>query len=92
MKNIEIVKRIQKNLSFNATQREISEILDQYRELLLSEIVEGRGAISGIGSFCIVKRQAHKGYDMHLFKIVTIPEHYAIKFRPAKALKEAVNV
>lgn len=92
MTQLEIVKKIQSGLSFSCTQAHISEVVNAYREHLMGEILEGRGAIPGVGSFCIIHRKAHKGYDMYKRKVVTIPAHYSVKFRPSKNIKESVNV
>lgn len=92
MTQLEIVKKIQSGLSFNCTQAHINEVINAYQDHLIGEILEGRGCIPGVGSFHIIHRKEHKGYNMHKGKVMTIPAHYAVKFRASRAIKESVNV
>lgn len=92
MRQLELVKKIQSQLSFTATQREILETITVYKDILLGEILEGRGSIQGVGSFTIVHHKAHKGYNMHKKKVMMVPEREVIKFRASRALKNSINV
>ena len=44
--------------------------------------------ITGFGSFKVVTRKARKGRNPRTGKELAIPAHKAVKFTPAKALKE----
>ena len=45
-------------------------------------------AVSGFGSFKVVKRNARKGRNPRTGKEIQIPARKAVKFTPGKALKE----
>ena len=47
-------------------------------------------AITGFGSFKVVKRNARKGRNPRTGKEIQIPASKAVKFKPGKALKESV--
>ena len=47
-------------------------------------------AISGFGSFKVVKRNARKGRNPRTGKELLIPASKAVKFTPGKALKESL--
>jgi DNA-binding protein HU-beta len=47
-------------------------------------------AVSGFGSFRVVKRKARKGRNPHTGKEIQIPASKAIKFTAGKALKESL--
>lgn len=46
---------------------------------------------SGLGSFIIQDRKARRGKDIRTGRDIQIPAKKAIRFRPAKALKERLN-
>ncbi len=65
-------------------------------EAILGKIVttlkkEGRFAYFGLGVFEVVKRKKRKGRNPRTNEPVTIKAHKAVKFKAAKALKDAVN-
>jgi len=47
-------------------------------------------SIAGFGSFKLVERKARKGRNPRTGEEITIPATKAVKFTPAKALKESV--
>lgn len=49
-------------------------------------------AIPSFGTFETVERQQRTGRNPKTGEAVTVPAHKAVKFKAAKALKEAVNV
>ena len=51
---------------------------------------ESRFTIAGLGVFEVVKRARRKGRNPRTGEPVTIKAHKAVRFRPAKALKDAV--
>jgi DNA-binding protein HU-beta len=50
-----------------------------------------RVTIPGFGAFEIAQRGPRKGRNIHTGETVEIPAGAAIKFRPGKGLKDAVN-
>jgi len=51
----------------------------------------GRFALAGLGTFTVVKRARRTGRNPRTGESVTIKAHKAIRFRPAKTLKDFVN-
>ncbi|MDR2140648.1 MAG: HU family DNA-binding protein [Deltaproteobacteria bacterium] len=52
---------------------------------------EGRLALYGLGVFETVKRPKRRGRNPRTGEPLTIKAHKAIKFKPAKQLKESLN-
>jgi DNA-binding protein HU-beta len=52
---------------------------------------EGRFVLGGLGSFTVVKRAKRAARNPRTGEPVTIKAHKAVKFKPAKALKDAVS-
>ena len=52
---------------------------------------EGRFALAGLGTFEVVKRAKRAARNPRTGEPVTIKAHKAVRFRPAKALKDVVN-
>ncbi len=47
--------------------------------------------LSGLGSFTVVRREARKGHNPKTMAPMEIPASNAVKFKSAKALKDAIN-
>jgi DNA-binding protein HU-beta len=65
-------------------------------ESIISSIVrtlkkDGRILIYGLGVFDVVKRPKRKGRNPRSGETLIIKAHKAVKFKPAKVLKDAVN-
>lgn len=55
-------------------------------------LVDGKSVtLVGFGTFSVGERQARKGRNPQTGKEIQIPAAKVIKFKPGKALKEAVN-
>jgi DNA-binding protein HU-beta len=52
---------------------------------------EGRFALPGLGVFEVVKRAKRNARNPRTGEPVTIKAHKAVRFRPAKTLKDTVN-
>jgi DNA-binding protein HU-beta len=52
---------------------------------------DGRLPLYGLGVFEVVKRPKRKGRNPRTGEPLTIKAHKAIKFKPAKQLKDSVN-
>lgn len=92
MKQLEIAKKVQETLSFRATHRQIIEIVDSYKDLLIQELYNGNSAnIQGLGSFSVVKRRPKKGYNVHTKQVIEIPERNGIKFKASPMLINSIN-
>jgi len=51
---------------------------------------EGRFALAGLGVFEVVKRANRKGRNPRTGEEMTVKAHKAVRYRPAKALKDYV--
>ncbi|MDR1487065.1 MAG: HU family DNA-binding protein [Deltaproteobacteria bacterium] len=65
-------------------------------ESVISSVVkalkkDSRFPIFGLGVFQVVKRPKRKGRNPRSGEPLTIKAHKAVKFKPAKVLKDAVN-
>jgi DNA-binding protein HU-beta len=65
-------------------------------ECIISSVVkalkkDSRFPIFGLGVFQVVKRPKRKGRNPRSGEPLTIKAHKAVKFKPAKVLKDAVN-
>jgi DNA-binding protein HU-beta len=69
-------------------QKVIESFLDQTIKVLKKE---GRFALAGLGTFEVVKRAKRAARNPRTGEPVTIKAHKAVKFKPAKILKDAVN-
>ncbi|MDR2368323.1 MAG: HU family DNA-binding protein [Deltaproteobacteria bacterium] len=65
-------------------------------ESVISSIIqslkkEGRVLVYGLGVFDVVKRPKRKGRNPRSGETLIIKAHKAVKFKPAKVLKDTVN-
>jgi DNA-binding protein HU-beta len=90
MTKAEFVEKLAKETGLTKTQaKEVLEsFLAQTTKILKKA---GRLALSGLGTFEVVKRAKRAGRNPRTGEAVTIKAHKAVKFRPAKALKDFVN-
>lgn len=70
------------------TLKIIEIILEQITKALKNKKVV---TFVGFGSFKVVKRAARQGRNPRTGKLLKIPAANALKFRPGKSLKKAVN-
>lgn len=68
------------------------EALDSLMEAIKASLkdTDGKIVIPGFGSFSKTKRKARNGINPRTGERITIKARNAVKFQPAKALKEAV--
>jgi len=69
---------------------------DQVLETVLTAITktlkkDGRFALSGLGSFEVVKRKKRTARNPRTGEPIVVKAHKAVKFRAAKVLKDTVN-
>lgn len=68
----------------------------EYVKVLLEEITNtlkdnGTVDLSGFGKFTVAQRAARKGINPLTKEAIEIPASNAVKFKPSKALKDAVK-
>lgn len=74
--------------SIEKTDRVVNQVLDMLKE----SIVKHRSLkIQGFGVFEVVDVPARQGRNPRTGESIPIPAHKAVKFRPGKELREAVN-
>jgi len=90
MTKTELVDQLAKETGLTKTsaQKVLEAILAQTTKTLKKE---GRFVLAGLGAFVVVKRAKRKGRNPRTGEPVTIKACKAVRFRPAKVLKDAVN-
>jgi DNA-binding protein HU-beta len=89
MTKIEFVEKLaqETGLTKVLAKQVLETFLAQATKLLKKE---GRFALSGLGTFEAVKRAKRTGRNPRTGESVTIKAHKAVRFKPAKSLKDAV--
>ncbi|MDR3134527.1 MAG: HU family DNA-binding protein [Deltaproteobacteria bacterium] len=75
---------ISKSVAQNALESVISSIATALKK-------DGRVLVYGLGVFEVVKRPKRKGRNPRSGETLIIKAHKAVKFKPAKVLKDSVN-
>lgn len=74
------------------SKSEVGEVLNATLEMIEYALVEGESVdLSGFGKFSVVERAARKGRNPATGASIQIAASKGAKFKPAKALKDAVN-
>jgi len=90
MTKAEFVEKLAQEAGLTKTQAK--EVLESFLAQTTKNLKKlGRVALSGLGTFEVVKRAKRKGRNPRTGEAVTIKAHKAVRFRPAKALKDAVS-
>jgi len=71
------------------TKKAVAELLDEMAALAYKQAKNGF-TIPGIGKLVVVRRKARKGRNPATGEVIRIPAKRALKFRIAKAAKDAV--
>lgn len=71
------------------TKKAVAELLDELAGLAYSEAKNGF-TVPGLGKLVVVRRKARKGRNPATGQTIQIPARRALKFRIAKAAKDAV--
>lgn len=73
------------------TKKQVSEVLDSLLEVAYKEAKKEHGFnLPGLGKLVVVKRKAREGVNPATREKIKIPAKKALKFRIAKAAKDAV--
>lgn len=90
MNKNELVEQIAKNAGISKAQA--AEALDATIKAITTSLKKGNEVrLVGFGTFLTQKRKATKGRNPRTGAEIKIPASTQAKFRPGKALKEAVN-
>ncbi len=74
--------------SIMMTERVVNQVLDTLQRAIVEY---GSLKIQGFGVFEVVDVPARQGRNPRTGESIPIPAHKAVKFRPGKELREAVN-
>lgn len=86
----DIAKEIAKALGRPVTH--VEPLLEAYLKAIKDRLAAGEDIeIRGFGSFRRRIRKAHPGRNPRTGVVVVVPEHYVVKFRPAKEMKRVVD-
>ncbi|MDA3793057.1 MAG: HU family DNA-binding protein [Elusimicrobia bacterium] len=90
MNETQIVKRIAKYLFL--TNTEVKETSDYMFKLWTKKLKKGESIkIKKFGSLARIKRKERRLRDINTGKMITVPEHYTIEFRPSPFLEKKIN-
>lgn len=70
-----------------AAERAVNDVLESMSE----GITDGGLALVGFGTFSIVHKEAREGRNPQSGEAIQIAARNAVKFKPSKAMQEAVN-
>ncbi|WP_370956816.1 HU family DNA-binding protein [Bacillus subtilis] len=74
------------------TKKEATPKVDAVFEVLAETLSKGESIkIPGVGTFEVRERAARKGRNIQTGEEIEIPASKAVKFKPAKALKDSVK-
>jgi len=89
MKKADLVNELAK---FTSTKKEAVMAVEIMLNLIKKTLKKREEVfLSGFGTFSIVKRKARKGRNPKTGEAIRIPARVLPKFKPARALKEAVK-
>ena len=90
MNKVELVEVLAKKL--NVTKKEAAAFVTAFTETIHDALVEGKDVkLLGFGNFSVTTRDARKGRNPQTGEVMEIPAHKAVRFKPGKALKDAVK-
>ena len=76
----------------NLTKKEVTEIVDSTLSQIFTALEQGNTVdLAGFGKFEITERKAREGFNPLTKEKIQIEASKSVKFKVAKALKEAVN-
>lgn len=76
----------------NLTKKEVTEIVDSTLSQIFTALEQGKTVdLAGFGKFEITERKAREGFNPLTKEKIQIEASKSVKFKVAKALKEAVN-
>ena len=89
MNKTTLVKKIAASTGF--TQKDVLTVVDELFNTIITEIKNDEISISGFGKFVTSERPARIMRNPATGGQVEVPARKGLKFKPAKAFKDAVN-
>lgn len=74
------------------SKKDVEHVLKTAGEVIGAGLVEdGEAVLPGLGKLVTQQKDAREARNPKTGEAIPVPAHKAVKFRPAKALKDAVN-
>lgn len=90
MNKSELVAELAKRNDLSKASAE--QAIDSIVDIITAELVKGEEvAIHGLGTFRVAERAERQGHNPKTGEKLTIPAAKVAKFKPAKALRDAVD-
>ncbi len=91
MTKAQLIEQMAKDAGISKTEagNALDSLIDGIGEAIKEE--DGRITLPGFGTFSKVYRKERQGVNPATGEKMTIEARYAIKFRPGKALKDAIS-
>ena len=90
MNKAELIEAISDKTNF--TKKDVTAMLDAYNETITKALKKGdKVQLIGFGTYEVSKRAARAGKNPRTGEALKIPACKVPKFKPGKALKDAVN-
>ena len=92
MNKTELVTKTQENININVSKKDLTTIVEGVIKSITDELIAGgRVQLVGFGTFEVSERAARKGRNPQTGIEIEIAASKAPKFKPGKALKDAVK-
>jgi DNA-binding protein HU-beta len=76
----------------NLTKKDSAAAVDAVFAAITSALTQGDGlSLTGFGAFAVSERAAREAKNPRTGEKIAVPAGKAVKFKPGKALKDAVN-
>ena len=76
----------------NLTKKDSTAVVDAVFTAITAALAQGDGlSLTGFGSFAVSERAAREAKNPRTDEKIAVPASKAVKFKPGKGLKDAVN-
>lgn len=90
MNKTELVEKIAEQM--NVAKKDIDAVVKAFTETVTEELAKGGSVqLIGFGTFELGSREERQGRNPQTGEAMTIPARNVPRFKPSKALKDAVN-
>jgi nucleoid DNA-binding protein len=92
MNRVELINEIVDKASVEVTKKQVDDVLKTFVNVVSNVLVDGdKVQLVGFGTFETVHKAARKGKNPQTGEELVIAERNVPKFKPGKALKDAVK-
>lgn len=90
MNKIDLVKVVADKTGL--TQKEVNSVVDEMLTAIVADLARGNEvALASFGKFVVKTRAARESINPRTKEVIKVPACRAVAYKPAKAIKEAVN-